>query len=371
MRVLLASHTAPGGVFRVGSHHLARELRAQGHEVCHLSSPVSVAHVLHLRDAEVRRRYRLAAHSPGTVRRTGDFLPLTLLPMSLGPRLSSEPALRTTVPGLRRSLRRLGFGRVDALVIDQPLLAGIERYVRAGTVVYRSTDVVEEPAKVAGEAKVLARADAVVATSRTVLDGLVRARPDVPALLLANGVEFHHFNPPGRPGRSAPERRGAVYVGAVDERFDWSSLARMAAANPDLPVDVWGPADEHPPLPASVRVRGPAHYDDVPTLLARARVGLMPFRQNVLNRGRSPMKLYEYLAAGLNVVTTLDDGPPGTSAPGVWSVVDESAPGMALRAAHAADGNVEGQELARSMDWSDRARQLADFLERLPGVRAG
>lgn len=29
MRVLLASHTAPGGVFTVGSHHLARELSAR------------------------------------------------------------------------------------------------------------------------------------------------------------------------------------------------------------------------------------------------------------------------------------------------------------------------------------------------------
>ena len=106
MRLLLGSHTAPGGVFRVGSHHLARELAAQGHEVCHLSSPVSLAHVVNARDPEVRRRYRLAARRVRAARVAGDFVPLTLLPMSLGPRLTSAAGLRTSVPGLRRSTPR-------------------------------------------------------------------------------------------------------------------------------------------------------------------------------------------------------------------------------------------------------------------------
>ncbi len=368
MRVLLASHTAPGGVFRVGSHHLARELVAQGHQVLHLSSPVSLAHVLHLHDPEVRRRYRLAARSVRACREAGDLLPLTLLPMSLGSRLSSGPALRTTVPGLRGSLARLGFARVDALVVDQPLLAGLERYVDADRVVYRSTDVVETPAKLTGEAHVLARADGVVATSSAVLERLLRTRPDVPSLVLENGVEFGHFH------RDEPtvERCGAVYVGAIDGRFDWSGLVAMSTSNPQVPVSVWGPveADGAPELPSNVTMRGPAHYDDVPALLAGARVGVMPFEQSSLNRGRSPMKFYEYLAAGLNVVTTMPLSDAQRVTPGVWSAADEQVGGDALRLAHGADRNEAGIELARSMDWSERATRLADFVGGLPARRA-
>ncbi len=189
MRLLLASHTAPGGVFRAGSHHLARELTTQGHDVLHLSSPVSLLHLLRLRGPEVRRRYRLAIRSDRACRAAGDLLPLTLLPMSLGSGLSSEAGLRTTVPGLRGRLARLGFGRVDALVVDQPLLAGLERYVHADRLVYRSTDVVEAPAKLTGERHLLAHADGVVATSDAVLGPLRAPRPDLPSLALENGVE--------------------------------------------------------------------------------------------------------------------------------------------------------------------------------------
>lgn len=368
MRVLLASHTAPGGVFRVGSHHLARELAAQGHQVLHLSSPVSLAHVLHLRDREVRRRYRLAARSIRSCDQAGDLLPFTLLPMSLGSRLSSGHALRTTVPGLRGSLARLGFARVDALVVDQPLLAGLERYVQADRVVYRSTDVVETPAKLAGEAHILTRADGVVGTSPAVLERLLRTRPGVPSLVLENGVEFGHFHR----AEPAVERRGAVYVGAIDARFDWSGLVAMSSSNPQVPVSVWGPIQtQHPPdLPANLRMRGPAQYDDVPALLAGARVGVMPFEQTDLNRGRSPMKFYEYLAAGLNVVTTMPLSDSQRGAPGVWSVADEQVGGDALRLAHGADRNAAGVELARSMDWSERAARLADFVGGLAVRRA-
>jgi glycosyltransferase involved in cell wall biosynthesis len=45
-------------------------------------------------------------------------------------------------------------------------------------------------------------------------------------------------------------------------------------------------------------------YDRLPEILGQFNVGLIPFRLNQLTRGVNPNKLYEYLAAGLPVVTT-------------------------------------------------------------------
>ncbi|MEJ2722970.1 MAG: glycosyltransferase, partial [bacterium] len=45
-------------------------------------------------------------------------------------------------------------------------------------------------------------------------------------------------------------------------------------------------------------------YDRLPGILGQFTIGLIPFRYTELTRGVNPNKLYEYLAAGLPVVTT-------------------------------------------------------------------
>ena len=367
MRILLAGHTAPGGVFTVGSHHLARALAAQGHDVAHLSSPVSALHLGRVRDAEVRRRLRLSLRTHEASPGVPGVLPFTLLPLSLGPVHTGPLALRTSVPSVRRRLRPLGMDAVDVLLVDQPLVGGLEELVRARAVVYRSTDVYEEPARRAGEARVLRAAHGLVATSAFVLERLQRARPDLPSLVLDNGVDFARFA-----GAAAPaERRGLVYVGAVDDRFCWDSLRSVAVAAGDEPVDVYGPVQVAVPdgLPANVRLHGQVSYGCTPALLRGARVGLLPFRTTAVNRGRSPMKLFEYLAAGLPVLSTL---PPSVSPwpPGVHVLPEDGGDVTDLvRDVLGAGVNEAGVEAARAMDWAGRARTLVEHLDRVLATR--
>jgi hypothetical protein len=95
-----------------------------------------------------------------------------------------------------------------------------------------------------------------------------------------------------------------VYVGALDRRFDWPTVAGLARSAPTVRIDIFGPAASRPPsLPANVFLPGPVDYTDLPRTLARYRVGLLPLSDEETNIGRSPMKLYEYLASGLNVLT--------------------------------------------------------------------
>lgn len=346
-------------MFQVGSHHLTRELALQGHEVLHLSTPISLVHLSRLREPEVRRRFALALRATRLVGRQASYVPLTVLPLSLGPMLVGSAAMRTAIPSVTSQLRRLGFDRADALVVDQPLMAGLQEQVRALVTVYRSTDIVESPAKTAGERSILASVDGLVTTSTFIMDRLSAMRPDVPRLVLGNGVEFEHFEA----GHSQTRRSGAIYVGAIDERFDWTSVTAMAEQNPDVGIRLFGPGPTAvPALPANVHLEGPLAYADVPHVLHRARVGLLPFKQNPLNQGRSPMKFYEYLAAGLNVVSSLPLSPEQQVAPGAFVVADDQDAGTSLQMAHAAPVNLAGIELARELDWAERARLLADFL---------
>ena len=129
----------------------------------------------------------------------------------------------------------------------------------------------------------------------------------VEAEAVLNGVDLELFtraDPPAPPG--LPTAPFAAYVGVVQERVDLALLETVAHGR-GLPVVVAGPASPEDVARlerAGVVVLGPVHHDLVPGILRRAAVGLVPHRVNEFTTSMDPMKLLEYLAAGLPVVTT-------------------------------------------------------------------
>jgi glycosyltransferase involved in cell wall biosynthesis len=53
----------------------------------------------------------------------------------------------------------------------------------------------------------------------------------------------------------------------------------------------------------NIHLLGPRSYDLVPRYLAHSDVGIIPFKKNPLTDCVSPVKLYEYMASGLPVVS--------------------------------------------------------------------
>ena len=361
--ILFASHTPESSVFRVGSHHLSRQLAVAGHRVGHLSTPLSPLKLAGLGDrVGLGERWRSWVTGPVTDE-TGrsSAVPFTLLPVQVTGAWAHNAGLRTALPPLRSLVRRMGLSEVDVLLVDQPLFAGLERLVPAGRLVYRPTDVYTAPRLVAAQARLLAAADAVVATSQPVLDALPPAARDLPNLVLGNGVDVEAFR---RPPGDGPGEAAAVYVGSMDGRLDWDWLRALARAQPLVRIDLFGPRPDPLPEDLGPRVRfgGPVGYPELPALLARYRVGLMPFAASAANEGRSPMKFYEYLAAGLRVLSTPHVAfPPGT--PGVR--VEESGEGAGAALGElVADStpNAAGTAAAAEQDWSRRAHALVRFL---------
>jgi teichuronic acid biosynthesis glycosyltransferase TuaH len=181
-------------------------------------------------------------------------------------------------------------------------------------------------------------------------------------MVLENGVEFTRFN-------AASDQRGvgAVYVGSMDSRFDWAAVAAMAGAAPSVPFRLVGPAQGAPPdLPANVILVGPTPYELVPEILRSAAVGILPLTIERLNESRSPMKFYEYLAAGLHVVASHTPTLAVRSAPGVDLYRDQAGAVRAVTEALAQpERNVAGRTFAASFDWGTRARTLSCFLSEL------
>ncbi|UCG51127.1 MAG: glycosyltransferase [Candidatus Latescibacterota bacterium] len=156
-------------------------------------------------------------------------------------------------------------------------------------------------------------ADAIFASSQALLDKITDVRGSSGGCeYLGNGVDYEHFQKNGDPRTVEPGGKPRLgYIGALAPWFDFDALAELARERPEWEIVLVGPillgvdkkVTELTSLPNVFRLPA-VSYDRLPAILRQFSVGLIPFRYNELTRGVNPNKLYEYLAAGLPVVTT-------------------------------------------------------------------
>ncbi|MFJ6677535.1 hypothetical protein ACIQLK_00245 [Microbacterium sp. NPDC091382] len=310
----------------------------------HISTPESLAH----RIAGRMDTLRSAASEISPVLDSAGVrhvIPRTVLPAGLPPRL-------------------LGLGRrqrFDVAFIDQPLLWSASLKHVARVIVYRPTDQYPSGLKALLQAQILREADAVVATSTPVLSSLGRVR--VPALVLENGVDVDHFR-----DRNLTRSKQAVYVGAIDKRFDHGLVYALADSKPDWQFLVAG-GYFSPEGRQNIENAPSIPYRELPEVLGRARIGLLPLSSDTLNEGRSPMKLYEYLASGLRVVSRQTPAIKPNEECGLFTYRNATEAVQSFdRATIAEDANFAGSLIAQDYSWRDRSTRLVDFVRDL-GVR--
>jgi glycosyltransferase involved in cell wall biosynthesis len=130
-------------------------------------------------------------------------------------------------------------------------------------------------------------------------------------LHLANGVDARHFaerrQAPADYASIPPPR--AIYVGAMAEWFDFELVALAARQRPGISFIMIGPpelARRRLSDSPNLHIIGARPWTELPAYLQHADVGLIPFDVHnhcELVRGVNPLKLYEYAAAGLPVVS--------------------------------------------------------------------
>lgn len=224
--------------------------------------------------------------------------------------------------------------------------------------------------------RLLRDAAIVMASGRVLADRVRPVRPDV--VLVRNGVDVDRFRvprprPPDLPGNARPI---VGYHGAIAAWFDFDLVAAVAAGMPDVEFVLVGPADRdvekrlHELLRAgNVHWLGMRPADEIAGYVAAFDAGAIWFIVDDLTHAVDPLKLYEYLAAGVPVVAT----PIAACVehPLVATAADPDAMIAALRAALAAKGTPAFDEAAArhagEARWEHRVRPLIDALERGPG----
>ncbi|MFA0775974.1 MAG: hypothetical protein THHGLFOP_001500 [Candidatus Fervidibacter sp.] len=162
------------------------------------------------------------------------------------------------------------------------------------------------------ERAIEAKADLLFVVSATLQEQY--ARQGRTAILLPNGVDLAHFSQALKEGTEVPKELASLpsprigFVGFVDPLWvDTELLLALAWARPDWSVVIVGPTERWrlpSDVPPNLHLLGARPYRSVPCYLKGMDVCLVPFRENAVSRAASPLKLYEYLAAGRAVVST-------------------------------------------------------------------
>src|SRR5262249_39829447 len=100
-----------------------------------------------------------------------------------------------------------------------------------------------------------------------------------------------------------------VYVGGLDSRLDINWLRDLARSEPSATIALIGPLIEpahFEPLQEcpNVRIGPPVGRPELTAIVRAADAGLLPHVVSRLTEAMSPLKLLEYLAAGLPVAAT-------------------------------------------------------------------
>jgi glycosyltransferase involved in cell wall biosynthesis len=268
---------------------------------------------------DLRRIGARLRRSAGGLTRESDRLhvlsPLSVpLPGSASAQTVNRHLYRWSV---QRTLRRLGISGDPLLWVYTPTVAPYLAGLRRRGLVYHCVDRWWAFSDYDGDVmracheSLCRTADVVFASSAELLDDC-RHLTDR-AYLIRHGVEWEHFSraalqPQTRPADIA-DIAGPIlgFFGLIHEWIDQDLVCSLADAFPDATVVLIGKVQvnvEKLRSRPNVRLLGQKPYGELPAYSAFFDVGLIPFVNNDLTTAVNPIKLREYLSAGMPVVAT-------------------------------------------------------------------
>jgi glycosyltransferase involved in cell wall biosynthesis len=271
---------------------------------------------------DLRRIVRRVATGLGAPRRRGDVTVLSPLVLPLHGHAVVR-ALNAVI--LRRQVtvaaRRLGMHR-PILWAYVPQAEVLVRALNPEHIVYHcvddiaAQDGIDEASFNAAESRFVPEADLVLASApplaermRRLNDHVVLAPNVADTTLFATALDDGPLDPALAP---LPGPR-IVFVGAVAARkVDFDLIAAIATARPSWsvvlvgPVGLGDPSTDVSALDAltNVHLLGVRRQAELPAILRGADAGLIPYRSTRLTASIFPMKLYEFLSAGVPLVAT-------------------------------------------------------------------
>ena len=238
-------------------------------------------------------------------------------------------------------------------------------------------DVPEDRRVRAHHPTVVERADVVLVSNEILAERHRDERPDL--IHVPNGVDVGRFGARVTAPRDVPVGGPIIgYHGMISHWFDFDLLAAVASRRPEWRFVLVGPTDprvedeaREVERLANVTRLGERSSMLMPAYVHAFDVGTIWFQIDEMTKGVTPLKMFEYLAAGVPCVST--PLPACVAQAGVATADAPDAFVKAIEEGLLADGIERHrlQEIAAAFDWSALLAPALQRLEQLDRLRVG
>lgn len=277
---------------------------------------------------------------------------------------------------VKRAMRQLGFKRPMNWVFNPPaaVIAGTldeEELIYYCVDEYTAFSGVSGQSMVDFENQLLLQSDLAIVTSERLLQSRRKINPNT--VLVRHGVDFTHFRQALDEGTRIPSEIAHLpkpvigFFGLIADWVDVDLMADIAKYFNTGSLVILGKATTDISVLlglSNVHVLGRKPYADLPAYCKGFDVALMPFRINELTLNSNPLKVREYLAAGLPVVSSPI---PEVEVLGLCRIANGSKEtiGEIESALKDPGPSVERSEAVRSESWESRIEDIREHLANL------
>ncbi|WP_343313821.1 glycosyltransferase [Brucella sp. BE17] len=388
-QIIIASAHPFMADMRLGTSYLSEALCKLGWDVLYIEQPTSPLHLCHPGARQVswkktKGALRLLSGEIQTFRFGDGHLTLfqTIVPWPHinMPLLRGEHMLnhwwRYALPRLSTVMKKLDLTSPVAFLTDSPYFYSLAKHLGLPTI-YRYADRIQyfseiTPTLLAKQRSVLDTCSLVLYTSKAMQADL--SERNGMTSYLPNGVNTSLYE---KPYAEPPElnhiaKPRIIYSGTLGPWLDVAAIRAAAAALPDKQFVLLGKATmNHPELQglSNIHFIGTVPHFRVPEFLQHSQVGIIPF--DMLNQAEfvkaiNPLKLYEYCAAGLPVVSYISEE---TTKPGdlinYYRTPEDFVASICDALERPDTEEILRKKWAREMSWDSRANELQRLINRL------
>ncbi len=222
------------------------------------------------------------------------------------------------------------------------------------------------------ENETIRRADLVIATSQPLLDRVKSLNRNVH--LLSHGVDLEVFLGNDEftiPQDLMPISKPTVgFVGIISAWVNLELVFEIAALVPGVSFVMVGPVSNSYQRPKgidNVYFLGPKDKKFISSYCVNFDIGIIPFKENKLVKSVNPLKLLEYLAAGLPVISTPMSAMRGLEDLDVY--LESKAEGFKNRIRNILNNKIKTKNIqkrvqfARNNSWEFKVKTLVDIID--------
>lgn len=314
--ILIITSEYYGSANKIGSHQLAEQFSSSGIATYIISFPISPIHKLFETSTNYGERRRYSDGWKAVQKNLYCYIPKTLFLPPLPQIIRFWSNYLTfwikTVPKIDKILNQMKF---DLVINESLFFNGLLSDLTYDKLVVRLPDNLQgfwktNSALLHAQQTLLDKSDLVVSPSTLLLDALPKKYR---TMYLPNGVNFNLSKQldikSEHPYRNLPQKYHAVYVGAIQKWFDHDLLIEIAKKKLNWSFTIIGKLQSKNDVqyPKNVYFLGEIQNKNMFSYLVNATAGIIPFetkKNKQLVRYVNPLKLYEYLLAGIPVVST-------------------------------------------------------------------